>query len=72
MASKKTKQDKPNLMQMIFSMIAAFCGIQSNQNHDRDNDHIDKVGFMPYIIIGIVMTFVLILALYLTVQLILT
>ena len=56
---------------MVFSMIAAFCGIQNYQNHDRDDGHIDKVGFRPYIIIGIVMTFILVLVLYLTVQLIL-
>ena len=31
-------------------------GVQSNSNHDRDTDHIEEVGFMPFIIISIIMT----------------
>ena len=71
MADKKTTPTEPSLLQMVLSIIAAFCGIQNYQNHDRDNHHIEKVGFKPYIIIGIIMTFILALSLYLTVQLIL-
>ena len=62
---------KPTLMQITWSMITAFCGVQSNQNHERDFDYIDQVGFKPYIIIGIVLTFVILITLYAIVQIIL-
>jgi hypothetical protein len=62
---------KPTLTQITWSMIAAFCGVQSNQNHERDFDYIDQAGFKPYIIIGIVLTFAMLIALYVIVQIIL-
>jgi hypothetical protein len=70
MRSKPTNA-RPNMLQIIWSMIAAFCGIQSNANHDRDDDYIDKVGFRPYIIAGIGLTLVCIILLRLLVMLIL-
>jgi hypothetical protein len=53
-------------------MVAAFCGIQNHRNHDRDEAHIDRVGFRPYIVTGVVLTLALILGLYGIVQVILT
>jgi hypothetical protein len=52
-------------------MVAAFCGVQSNQNHERGFAYIDEVGFKPYIIIGVVLTLVILLTLYTIVQIIL-
>ena len=52
-------------------MFAAFCGVQNNTNHDRDDDYIEEVGFKPYIIIGIIMTLAIIIAIYVLVQVVL-
>jgi hypothetical protein len=52
-------------------MIAAFCGVQNDANHDRDNAYIEEVGFRPYIIAGIVLTLAVIAGLWLIVKLIL-
>jgi hypothetical protein len=71
MSDRKTRPSKPGLLQMIFSIIAAFCGIQNYKNHERDDAHIEQVGFMPYIVVGIVMTFIFVIVLYWTVQFIL-
>jgi hypothetical protein len=62
---------KPTILQITWSMIAAFCGVQSNQAHERDFDYIDQAGFKPYIIIGIVLTFVILITLYAIMQIIL-
>jgi hypothetical protein len=70
MRSKPTNA-RPGMLQIIWSMIAAFCGIQSNANHDRDNAYIDEVGFRPYIIAGIALTLVCIVLIRLIVMLIL-
>ena len=64
-------QDKPGLMQMTWSVVAAFCGIQSDANLDRDDSHIERHGFLPYIVVGVVLTVVFVLAVYGVVQLIL-
>jgi hypothetical protein len=65
------QNEKPSLLQLVWSMIAAFAGIQSNQNHDRDDAYIEKVGFTPYIIIGVVLTALCVLGIYLIVTLVL-
>jgi hypothetical protein len=56
------------MLQIIWSMIAAFCGVQNQSNHDRDNTYIEEVGFRPYIIAGIVLTLVVIGMLWLIVK----
>ena len=68
---EKTNKNKPTWLQITWSMFAAFCGVQNNANHDRDDDYIEEVGFRPYIIIGIVMTIVIIIAIYVLVQVVL-
>jgi len=65
------KTSKPSVLQMAWSVFAAFCGVQSGSNHDRDEDHIERVGFMPYIIIGVMMTLLFVLAVYAVVQVVL-
>jgi hypothetical protein len=66
------KRTKPTMLQIIWSMIAAFCGIQNSANHDRDDTYIDEVGFRPYIIAGIGLTAFCVLVIYLLVQYILS
>lgn len=55
---------KPGVLQLVFSVFAAFVGIQSNRNHDTDDAHIEDVGFLPYIIVGIVMTVLFVVIVY--------
>jgi len=56
------------MLQIIWSMIAAFCGVQNQDNHDRDDAYIEEVGFRPYIIAGILLTLVVIATLWLIVK----
>ncbi len=70
MTDSNTKQ-RPGVWKMTLSVLASFAGVQSNQNHDVDDSHIEKVGFMPYIIISVIMTALFVLLIYGIVQLIL-
>ncbi|MGI9291678.1 MAG: DUF2970 domain-containing protein [Gammaproteobacteria bacterium] len=63
--------EQPSIWQMVTSMLAAFAGVQSDSVLDRDDHHIDKHGFKPYIIIGIVLTFLFVALIFLTVQVVL-
>ena len=67
----KPKNTRPNMRQVLWSMVAAFCGVQNNANHDRDDAYIDEIGFMPYIIAGIALTLACIAVIWLIVLLIL-
>ena len=69
-AQNKPATSNPGMLQIFWSMIAAFCGVQNDANHDRDDAHIEVVGFRPYIIAGIVLTFAVIVGLWLIVKLI--
>jgi len=53
---------------MTLSVLAAFAGVQNNQNHDADDGYIEQVGFMPYIIISVIMTLIFVLLIYAVVQ----
>jgi hypothetical protein len=67
MKQQPAKQ-RPGMLQIIWSMVAAFCGVQNQDNHDRDNAYIEEVGFWPYIIAGILLTLFIIVALWLIVK----
>jgi hypothetical protein len=68
----KANPTKPSMLQIFWSMIAAFCGIQNSANHERDDSYIDEVGFLPYIIVGVGLTAMFVVGLYLLVQYILS
>ena len=57
---------------IIKSVLAAFCGIQSNKKFSEDDDYIQKNGVSSYILIGFALVFLLGLALYFIVDLILS
>ena len=71
MGNDSSNSDDPGLLAITLSVIASFCGIQTAANHDRDNTHIDRYGFKPYIIIGIVLTLLFVALVYLVVQIVL-
>lgn len=68
---KPQKPAAPGIWKISLSVLASFVGIQSNANHDTDDAYIEQVGFMPYIIIGVIMTALFVLLIYGVVQLIL-
>jgi hypothetical protein len=54
------------------SVLAAFCGIQSNKKFDQDDSFIQKNGVSSFILIGFGLVFILGLALYFIVDFILS
>ena len=48
-----------NLIFIIKSVLAAFCGIQSNKKFDHDDKFIQKNGVSSFILIGFVLVFIL-------------
>ena len=61
-----------DLLLIIKSVLAAFCGIQSNKKFSEDDDYIQKNGVSGYILIGFTLVFILGLILYFIVDFILS
>jgi len=61
-----------DLLLIIKSVLAAFCGIQSNKKFSEDDDYIQKNGVSSYILIGFTLVFILGLILYFFVDFILS
>jgi hypothetical protein len=61
-----------DLLLIIKSVLAAFCGIQSNKKFSEDDDYIQKNGVSSYILIGFTLVFILGLILYFIVDFILS
>ena len=64
------EQPDPGFLQICWSILAAFIGVQSKKNLDRDNAYIEKKGLRPYIVTGILLTILFYLAIYSIVQLV--
>ena len=63
---------KKNFLSIIKSILAAFCGIQSNKKFNEDDDFIQKNGVSSYILVGFTLVFLLGLILYFIVDFILS
>ena len=61
-----------DLLLIIKSVLAAFCGIQSNKKFSEDDDYIQKNGVSSFIFLGFALVFLLGLVLYFIVDLILS
>jgi hypothetical protein len=61
-----------NILLIIKSVLAAFCGIQSNKKFNEDDEYIQKNGVSSYILIGFTLVFLLGLILYFVVGFILS
>ena len=48
-------------IKIIQSVLSAFIGIQKTQNLNEDDSYIEKNGFMPYLITGLIMAIIFIL-----------
>jgi hypothetical protein len=62
------EQAKPSLWQVIKSVLAAFLGVQSNENRERDFTHGSAAMFIA---VGLGMTLLFILAVWTVVKLVL-
>lgn len=71
MAAPQAHRDKPSLVRLVKSTLASFVGVQSDSNLDKDDAYIEKVGFRPYIVMGIVLTLTFVALIWLVVQLVL-
>lgn len=63
---KSTNPGQPTLWQTVSSVIASFFGVQSSKNRQRD---FSKGRAVHFIVIGLVMTVVLVLGVWLAVKL---
>ena len=68
----RANYEMKNLIFIIKSVLAAFCGIQSNKKFDQDDNFIQKNGVSSFILIGFVLVFILGLILYFLVGFILS
>jgi hypothetical protein len=59
----KEKEDL-NIFQIAHSILAAFFGVQAKKNFERDGEYLEKRGWGPYILVGIVMAVCLHLVIY--------
>lgn len=62
--NESRKPEDPNILQIGWSILASFIGVQSRKNLDRDNAYIEKKGLKPYIIVGIILTLVFYFSIY--------
>ncbi len=67
--NREEKKD-PNLLQIAWSMAAAFFGVQNKKNFERDNAYIEKKGIKIYIVMGFSLAIGLCLILFTIVNLI--
>ena len=66
-----TEQKDPSMLYIIWSVLAAFFGVSNKENYDRDRAYVEKVGFRPYIIAGIILTAIFMLSVYAVVMIVL-
>ncbi len=66
-----TEHKDPSMLYIIWSVLAAFFGVQNKANYDRDRAYVEKVGFRPYLIAGIILTLLFIFSVALVVKIVL-
>lgn len=67
---KKPEPKAPTLLQIAYSLLASFFGVQSQANMDRDERHIEKYGIKIYVITGFILVLLLLIGLFVLVQII--
>ena len=60
-----------NLLNIIQSVLAAFIGIQKDSKFNDDDKFIEKNGFMPYLIVGLLLALIFIISIVTVVSIIL-
>lgn len=64
------EQKDPTIFQIAHSILAAFFGVQTRKNHERDNAYVEKKGLKPYIIMGFAMVIIFHFILYTIVKIV--
>ena len=59
------------LLNIIQSVLAAFIGIQKNSKYNEDDKFIEKNGFLPYLLVSLVLAFIFIISIVTVVSIIL-
>ena len=59
------------LLNIIQSVLAAFIGIQKNSKFTDDDKFIEKNGFLPYLLVGLLLALIFILLIITVVSIIL-
>lgn len=59
------------LLNIIQSVFAAFIGIQKNSKFNDDDKFIEKNGFMPFLLVGLVLALIFIITIVTVVSIIL-
>jgi uncharacterized BrkB/YihY/UPF0761 family membrane protein len=59
------------LLNIIQSVLAAFIGIQKNSKFNDDEKFIEKNGFLPYLLVGLLLALIFILLIITVVSIIL-
>jgi hypothetical protein len=59
------------LLNLIQSVLAAFIGIQKNSKFNDDDKFIEKNGFLPYLLVGLLLALIFILLIITAVSIIL-
>jgi len=62
---KNEPNPKPNFLQMVGSVLAAFLGVQSDRNRERD---FTKGRAVAFIVVGVGMTILFVVCVWLVVQ----
>lgn len=70
MTDKTKDKTDLTLFQVAHSILAAFIGIQSKENHRRDDDFIEKRGLLPYVVMGFALAILFHVIIYSIVQLV--
>ncbi len=68
-SEEQNQQQAPSLLQVVGSVLAAFFGVQSSKNKERDFKHGNH---RVFIIVGIVMTLIFLLSVFTVVQIVLS
>jgi hypothetical protein len=63
------ESEKPNFLQVVISVLAAFLGVQSSKNHERDFQHGKPI---HYIAVGLLLTVLFVLTIWGVVRLVLS
>lgn len=66
--SDQDKEKKPGFWQVVFSTLAAFLGVQSNKNRERDFKH---GNFLAYVVSGLIFTVIFIFTVITVVRMVL-
>jgi len=55
-------------LEIIHSVFASFVGIQTNKKYHEDDDYLEKNGFTPFLIVGILLVSIFLISLSLIVN----